>query len=420
MICLSKSIALARRRAAQRAALGILLSAANLALGGPIAQVDAHSTLMLDGRCSWRDGSWRDVVKMIERATAETEEDRALNPIDDHIADALREHLRRHGWPENAATAAFAFVRDGAKCPKEALDAICDALHRAKSPVLFFDWHFARIAELLEHNGRHDDALRAGHLADESGGWGGTLGRTAFAWIAYQRGEWKSAFDGFTASRSGRTCALGDDLARAEWDRARARCLRELGRIDELEALAFHASISAGCIPTEHVLDAWHHDLGSRNSAAWAANRANSDATISLSGGGTLTLANQGLGPIVELASQHATILALSASDSIPMLGRLGPLHFDEAFRRVLEVGEPAIDVLLARRNALDRGPNDASVAVERRTITELLARTGSNRLKSIFFPGSSAAMPDPKSIDRNSPAGIWFTANELRELLSR
>ena len=284
-------------------------------------------SLTVDGRCSWSDGSWREVVKTIERVIAETEEDRLLNAVDDHSAEALREHLRRHGWPENAATAEFSFVRDSAGCPSEALDAICKALSGAKPPVLFFDWQFARIAEVLEHNGRHEDALRAGHLADESGGWGGTLGRTAFAWIAYQRREWKEAFELFSASSSGETCAFGDSWTRAEWDRVRARCLRELGRIDDLESLVFHASSAMGCTGFECVLDAWQHGLGSRDLDTLIANAAHSDLAISMSGQRQLNLATEGPGTNLVDAKEHARILAMSASDSIPSLGKLGPLQ---------------------------------------------------------------------------------------------
>lgn len=256
--------------------------------------------------------------------------------------DALNRHALAHGWfgwigmPDMVPHAAQV------ACPGDALAQISvlgQQMDRGESDGIFL---LARVAKVLERNGRYDDA-RAVLLAQLASPrsprvWDGApaMMHEHLGLLELERGNWAAALDYFESMPpSGLRCgnaAMGE-LAENQW--RKALCLRALARWDEL------AILTAECLG-----DDWRFDaclLEPLIDAELALGRANSaDEVVARIKSRAHARRHESL----DIARRHWEILRMNESDRsrrLPELAREGR-HADAVFTALVEGGPAFVE----------------------------------------------------------------------------
>ncbi len=331
-------------------------------------------SLMLDGRCAWSDGSWREFVGELRG-----------EPRD--LAARLRpSHVELHGWQRECGEWP-SFVRSNGSCASEALDAIVSVLREAELGELeagFGTYWDAAVA--LEHNGRHADAERALALADREMGERdstrmgeklvSTRGRASFA---FESGRWAEARELYANCKSWETCGCASAGEHAVWNEQAERCRLHLETIDELEESLIVGEENSSCLTCEHLLDAWRRGEGSRSLTAFL-RRCTDERPDEF----RVELSDES--PRAEMVARfgnargHLELLSWTGVESVLNLNELwNTPHAAEQLARMFECGKPVVDYLFARIDELERA---APYAAVKSAVIPLLERIPSGRAR--------------------------------------
>ncbi len=232
------------------------------ALAIPVETPTSDAGLSLTARCRWAERGWRAELLGIDLHTDPAAVESAHG--------AQREHVRLHGWTAFGGSGHSTWIDSQATCPPAALAALTQ---RELPPPHDGVYDLYRdFALVLARNGLFETALRYLESArpvsvdrdDPS-----DVRRSYEAWSLRDRvhvlvaaGEWDRALAAFEEFRPAPGCT--DDVAATveALGLVRARCLLELGRTEELEALTVEHLVRTGvdaptCAWVEILIEGW-------------------------------------------------------------------------------------------------------------------------------------------------------------------